>query len=287
MGTFLIVRFTIQEAIHRWLLFAMLVLDILLLGVFTLLLNSAHAMVVRDTLNDPNPDLQLLKFAISISILSVWAAYLMSGAMTIVLTVGAISSELEGGTLSVIVSKPLRRVELIAGKWLGYGLIVCSYTAILFFAFLVIIYWQTGYWPDHVWQTLGLIELSMLVLQALTTLGSTFLPTLVNGAIVIMLFMGAPMASFVELISPTPSQTMQNVTTTINLVIPTDALWHGASYYLIPSFVVNALGQETLRAFNSPFTSIQPIAPALLAWAIGYCVVLPVIGAIRFQRRDL
>lgn len=287
MGTFLIVRFTVQEAIHRWLLFAMLVLDILLLGVFTLLLNSAHAAVVRNALNDPNPELQLLKFAISISILSVWAAYLMSGAMTIVLTVGAISSELESGTLSVIVSKPLRRVELIAGKWLGYGLIVCVYTAILFFAFLAIIYWQTGYWPDHVWQTLGLIELSMLVLLALTTLGSTILPTLVNGAIVIMLFMGAPMASFVELISPKPSQTMQNVTTIINLVIPTDALWHGASYYLIPSSFVDALGQEALRAFNSPFTSIQPIAPALLAWAIGYCVVLPIIGVIRFQRRDL
>jgi hypothetical protein len=127
----------------------------------------------------------------------------------------------------------------------------------------------------------------MLVLLALTTLGSTFLPTLVNGAVVIMLFMGAPMASFVQLITPAPSTTMQNITTTINLVIPTDALWHGASYYLIPSFIVSALGQQTLQQFNSPFTSIQPIAPALLVWAICYCVVLPVIGAIRFQRRDL
>jgi Cu-processing system permease protein len=250
MGTFLIARFTIQEAIHRWLLFAMLVLDILLLGVFWLLLNSAYTVVAKNALDDSNPQLVLLRFGISITILSVWAAYLMSGALTIVLTVGAISSEVEGGTLSAIVSKPLRRAEIIAGKWLGYGLIVCVYTAILFFTFLAIIYWQTGYWPDHVWQTLGLIELSMLVLLALTTLGSTFLPTLVNGAVVIMLFMGAPMASFVQLITPAPSTTMQNITTTINLIIPTDALWHGASYYLIPSFIVSALGQQTLQQFN-------------------------------------
>ncbi|MFL5692129.1 MAG: ABC transporter permease subunit [Ktedonobacteraceae bacterium] len=288
MGLLLITRFTIQEAFHRWLLLAMLLLNLLLLAVFALMLNAAYTGQLARVGDQSNPQLYLLEFDLSISILSVWAAYLLSGALTIVLTIGMTSLEIEAGTFAVIVSKPLRRAEIIFGKWLGYALILSIYTAMLFFTFLGLIYWRTGYFPENALPALGMLELSTLVLLALTTLGSTLLPTLVNGAVAIMLFIGAPLASFVQLISTTPGVTTQNITTLVNLVIPTDALWHGASYYLIPSFVFNIAQQRgLLNGLNTPFTSVQPIPPALFAWAVLYCILLPIIGAIRFQRRDL
>jgi len=287
MGMLLITRFTIEEAFHRWLLFAMLALNVLFLAVYALMLNSAYASVTRHTAQFANPQLALLRFDVSISILTVWVAYLMSGALAIILTIGAISGEVEAGTFSIIVSKPLHRFEIVFGKWLGYALILCTYTAMLLFTFLGLIYWRTGYWPDNVLSVLGMLELSTLVLLALATLGSTCVPTLVNGAIAMMLFIGAPLASFVELITPDPGETTKNIATTINLIMPTDALWHGASFYLLPSFLISVIGQSGLQSFNSPFTSIEPITPGLLLWAIGYCIVLPVIGALRFQRRDL
>ena len=288
MGLLLIARFTIQEAFHRWLLLAMLLLNLLLLAVFSLMLNSAYTGEAAHAMTRSDPQLYLLEFDLTISILSVWAAYLLSGAMTIVLTIGMTSAEIEAGTFAVIVSKPLHRAEIIFGKWLGYALILSVYTAMLVFTFLGIIYWQTGYFPEKALLALGMLELSTLVLLALTSLGSTLLPTLVNGAIAILLFIGAPLASFVQLISTTQSETTQNITTLVNLVIPTDALWHGASYYLIPSFIFNVIqGQGFLDNLNTPFTSIQPISPALFAWAVLYCIVLPIIGAVRFQQRDL
>src|SRR5207245_10931468 len=124
------------------------------------------------------------------------------------------------------------------GKWVGYALFLFVSPAMLFFTFLGLVYWRTGYFPEKALPPLRMIELSTLVLLALTTLGSTLVPTLVNGAIAIMLFIGAPLASFIQLIT-TPGATVQNITTTVNLVIPTDALWHGASYYLIPSSLFN------------------------------------------------
>ena len=287
MGLLLITRFTLQEAFHRWLLLAMLLLDILLLAVFALMLNAAYSSQLAHAPLQSNPQLYLLEFDMIITILSVWAAYLLSGAMTIVLSINMTSGEVEAGTFSVIVSKPLHRAEIIFGKWLGYALILCTYTAMLFFTFLGLIFWRTGYFPDNALSALGMLEISTLVLLALTTLGSTLFPTLVNGAIVIMLFIGAPLASFIQLIT-TPGPTVQNITTIVNLVIPTDALWHGASYFLIPSFLYGILQQRgVLRDLNTPFTSIQPISTALFIWAILYCIVLPIIGAIRFQRRDL
>ncbi len=287
MGLLLITRFTLQEAFHRWLLLAMLLLDILLLAVFALMLNAAYSNELVHAPSQSNPQLFLLEFDLIISILSVWAAYLLSGALAIVLSINMTSGEIEAGTFSVIVSKPLHRAEIIFGKWLGYALILCTYTAMLFFTFLGLIFWRTGYFPDNALSALGMLEISTLVLLALTTLGSTVFPTLVNGAIVIMLFIGAPLASFIQLIT-TPGPTVQNITTIVNLVIPTDALWHGASYFLIPSFLYSILQQRgILRDLNTPFTSIQPISTALFIWAILYCIVLPIIGAIRFQRRDL
>jgi ABC-type transport system involved in multi-copper enzyme maturation permease subunit len=287
MGLLLITRFTIQEAFHRWLLLAMLLLNILLLAVFALMLNAAYSNELVHAPSQSNPQLFLLEFDLIISILSVWAAYLLSGAMTIVLSINMTSGEIEAGTFSAIVSKPLHRAEIIFGKWLGYALILCTYTAMLFFTFLGLIFWRTGYFPEKALSALGMLEISTLVLLALTTLGSTLFPTLVNGAIVIMLFIGAPLASFIQLIT-TPGPTVQNITTIVNLFIPTDALWHGASYFLIPSFLYDILQQRgILRDLNTPFTSIQPLSTALFIWAILYCIILPIIGAIRFQRRDL
>jgi ABC-2 type transport system permease protein len=288
MGLLLIARFTIQEALHRWLLLAMLLLNILLLVLFALLLNAAYNGQVAIAATRSNPQLNLLEFDLSVSILSVWAAYLLSGAMAIVLTIGMTSMEVENGTFAVTVSKPLRRAEIIFGKWLGYALLLSVYTAMLVFTFLGLIYWKTGYFPANALPVLGMLELSTLVLLALTTLGSTLLPTLVNGAVAIMLFIGAPLVSFVQLLSTEPSTTAQNITTLVNLVIPTDALWHGASYYLIPPVVFGLLQERGfLLALNTPFTSVQPIPPVLLAWAVLYCIALPVLGALRFQRRDL
>ncbi len=85
MGLLLIARFTIQEAFHRWLLLAMLLLNLLLLAVFALMLNAAYSGVAAHAGAQSDPQLYLLEFDLTIGILSVWAVYLLSGAMTILL----------------------------------------------------------------------------------------------------------------------------------------------------------------------------------------------------------
>lgn len=291
MGLLLITRFTLQEAIRRRLFLSVVILSTLLLGAFAILLNIAVNMVQPD--GGTSSRLQLLGGGVVITILVTWLVYLLSSLLTILLTVGMISSEVEAGTFSVIVPKPLARAEIVFGKWLGYALILSVYNAFLFFAFLGIIYWETGYWPSQPLSAFGMLDLITLALLALTTLGSSLVPTIVNGAIALVLFIGAPIASLVQfivrVITPThiQSQAMQNVTTIISLIMPTDALWHGVSYYLLPNtatFLMLGLSSDN---FDSPFTSAEPIAGALLIWVILYSMVLPILAAWRFQHRDL
>jgi ABC-type transport system involved in multi-copper enzyme maturation permease subunit len=291
MGLLLITRFTLLEAIRRRLFLAVVILSILILAAFTILLSIVINVSLGSNGSGTDTQLYLLGGGVVITVLAIWMVYLLSSTLTIVFTANMISGEVEAGTFAIIVPKPLTRVEIVAGKWLGYALIVCVYTALMFLSFLAVIYWKTGYWPIGALYALGMLELGMLALLGITTLGSALVPTIVNGAIALMLFIGAPTASIVQFVvqflKPTSLQTVQNITTVINLIIPTDALWHGASFFLLPptaDFVTLGISSQT---FNTPFTSGQPVAPALLIWAALYCIALPALAALRFQHRDL
>lgn len=291
MGLLLITRFTLLEAIRRRLFLAVLILSVLILAAFAILLSVVINVSLASSDTRTDTQLFLLGGGVLMAVLVIWMLYLLCSTLTIVFTANMISGEVEAGTFAVIVPKPLTRVEIVLGKWLGYALIICVYTALMFLSFLAIIYWQTGYWPTYALYALGMLELAMLAMLGITTLGSSLVPTIVNGAIALMLFIGAPTASVVQFIvqflKPTSLQTVQNITTIINLIIPTDALWHATSFFLLPpaaDFVTLGLSSDT---FNTPFTSGQPVAPALLIWAALYCLALPALAALRFQHRDL
>lgn len=285
MNLLLITRFTLQEAMRKRIFLAVVLLSMLLLIGFAILFNF-----VVDVSNAPaaiSRELFLLGIGGFMSIPAIWLVYLLSSVLTILLTTNMISGEIDAGTFTIIVPKPIRRFEIVFGKWLCYALLLTVYTACLFFAFLIIIYLKTGYWPLNALNALGVLEVVVFVLMGLTTAGSAMVPTLVNGAIILVLFITAQISSFINLIAPFVAPdakgSVQNVTTVVSLIMPTDALWHGSSFYLT-SGILNII--EVSR-INTPFTSTEPIATALLIWAAVYSLVLPLCGAWRFQHRDL
>lgn len=291
MGLLYITRFTLLEALRRRLFLAVLILSILIVAAFATLLHIALSVTTPNSTEAPNLQLYVLGEGALITVLAMWMVYLLSSMLTIVFTANMISGEVEAGTFAILVPKPLARSEIVLGKWLGYALIVCGYTALMFLAFLAVIRWETGYWPTSAFPALGMLELGMLVLLGITTLGSALVPTIVNGAIVLMLFITAPLVSMlqfiVQFLNPSSLHTIQPIATVVNLLIPTDALWHGASFFLIPP-TANFLTQGiSANSINTPFTSGQPTPPALLIWAVVYCIALPALAAARFAHRDL
>jgi len=287
----LITEFTLREVVRRRLFLAVAVLSVLMVGAFTLLLNAVTHMVASNSSSALPSQIAVLSFGILVTLLAMWMVYVLCSALTIILTVSMISGEIEAGTFAAIVPKPLRRAEIIFGKWLGYALILTAYTALLSLAFMGIISWITGYWPPHALLAIGMVELSVLALLGLTTFFGAFVPTLANGAIAFLLFMGALAASIIQYAAQFATQVqspaVQNTATAISLVMPTDAIWHGASYYLLPTAALGALQSFSLGSINTPFTATQPVAPALLFWVVAYILVLPALSALRFQRRDL
>jgi hypothetical protein len=77
---------------------------------------------------------------------------------------------------------------------------------------------------------------------------------------------------------------MLNIGTVVSLLLPSDALWRGASYYLESPSLLAMLG--TSRG-GIPFFSTNPPATALVVWSIGYVAVVLVGAVLAFRQRDL
>ncbi|WP_052888410.1 ABC transporter permease [Thermogemmatispora carboxidivorans] len=285
MGWLVIARFTIKEIVRRRIFAAVVVLTVLLLGLFTLLLNALVDNLQRA--QPENMELLLLGIGALMAVLASWSVYLQSSLMTLLLTAGMLSGEIEAGTLAVIVPKPLHRVEVVFGKWLAYALVLAVYTAVLELGFLGVIYWKTGYWPDGLAQALGLLELGMLSLLALLTAGSASLPTLANGAIAALLFLATPIASFAQVVTQITgeSTTVERIRTVFELLMPADALWHAASAALLPPVAQDLIGIRQVQ--NLPIIGAEALTPAMALWVALYIVVLPLLGMLRFSHRDL
>ncbi len=120
--------------------------------------------------------------------MGLYFASMLVSLLAIFAGVGTISSEVDTGILHSIVPKPIKRREIILGKFLGYSLILIVYTAILFLAVVGLVQLITGYNTGNAGLALLYFLLLPLTLLALTMLGSTMLSTMANGIAVFMLY---------------------------------------------------------------------------------------------------
>ena len=67
--------------------------------------------------------------------------------------------------------------------------------------------------------------------------------------------------------------------TLISLVVPADALWRLAAYYMMPAII------RDLEV--TPFNSMYPPSGAMVVWAIGYIAVVGAIAVRQFNTRAL
>src|SRR5436309_15558736 len=166
-----IARLTIQESSRRRLLLALLVLTLLVVGF------SAWGFNKITTINQSNgAPLPPAQIAFITSQLLIVVTFMFSGVLALSAAVVAgplISGEVESGLLLSMLARPVRRSEVVIGKWLGLGALVALYAAVAGGAELGAVYWATGYVPPHPVELLMFVAAEGLVLLSLGLLLST------------------------------------------------------------------------------------------------------------------
>src|SRR5688572_5626461 len=169
MNTILtIARLTIRETQRRRVLWIGLLMAALFLIVYGL---GFHFIQVEVSAESGPRGKEL--FLIFISMAGLYACNFMVIMASLLISVGTISGELESHTLDSLVTKPIRRWEIVLGKWLGYTIIIFLFVLLLPGGVLLIVYLQSGYHLPNIIPGLSLMFLEGMVGLAVALFGGT------------------------------------------------------------------------------------------------------------------
>ena len=62
-----------------------------------------------------------------LTLVGLYAANFLSVLIAVLLPVDTLSGEIASGVMQTVASKPIRRAEIVLGKWLGHAVIVMGY----------------------------------------------------------------------------------------------------------------------------------------------------------------
>lgn len=282
-----IARLTLREALRKKMIWGVMALSVCFALLYAWGFKQVQADFAGHNAAGSTPGAggdRIISFQLVAGILVSLGLYtinFLSGVMTIFAAVGTVAGEVETGTFQAIVPKPLARWEIIVGKYLGFAAMIAGYIAIMATDVFVTAYVVAGYWASNSVVAGALVLLVSLILLALTMLGSTILPTMANGVVVFMLYGMALLGGLLEQLgSLLTVQSLVVVGVVTSLLLPSDVIWQLASYLLQPSVNVRFTGPIPIAAAAAP-------SPLMVAYAVGYCVVLLGLAAAVFSKKDL
>jgi ABC-type transport system involved in multi-copper enzyme maturation permease subunit len=281
-------RLTLLEALRRRILRAL----VLLTAVIVALTAWGFGAIVDNARQHAVPDLEIVA---GISQLLILVAFMFSFVLAMTaafLGSPAISADLESGVLLAIAARPIRRAEILVGKWLGLGVIAVGYSVGAGLLEIFAARFMSGYTPpDPLGATLFLAAQASVLLTVALLL-STRLPPIAGGAVAVVLFglswiagVLVNIASFLQL---------DSLARTLDLaryLLPLDGLWRGTVFALEPQAILllatGTGGRAQRIVTNSPFYAASGPPPGFLAYVILWTVFVLAVAIVSFRRREI
>ena len=286
MPVLVFARLTVQEASRRRLLLALVILTLLVVGFSAWGFQKITTVTRSDGTVLPHDQVILVT-----SQLLIVVTFMYSGVLALSAAVVAgplISSEVESGLLLSMLARPVRRSEVVIGKWLGLGVLVALYAAGSAFLELTAVDWATGYVPPHPFQLVFYVAAEGLVLLSLGMLLSTRLSGITGGVIALVAWLMAWIAGVVgDIGTALQNEAVQNIGTISHLILPTDGLWRGAIYAMEPDAVLAALRAGGAATRANPFSAVDPPPFAYLAWVVVWFALVLGLSIWSFRTREI
>jgi Cu-processing system permease protein len=266
---------TFHEARRRKMVLAALVMG----GLFLLLYGLGVGLIDRNMKNESISAIQL-RFSHSLLLIAgLYVVHFLTVMLAIFASVDTISGEIASHTIQTLVTKPVRRWQIVLGKWLGYAAMLLLYLGLLGGGIFLVMYLLVGYTPPNPLVGLLMLMLEALVLLSLSMLGGTRLSTLTNGVLLFMLYGVAFIGAWVEQIGALlQSHAAVNIGIVTSLLMPVEALWRRASYLMQPPI---------MSSIPTPFSGTSPPSQAMVIYAALYAAAALGLAMRVFSRRDL
>ena len=185
-----------------------------------------------------------------------------------------------------ILPRPIRRSDIVVGKWLALALLLAVAAAVIAAVELAVVRAITGYLPPHPERAVPFLIGESIVLLTLGLFLSTRMAPIAGGIVAVVLFGVAWIAGIAQSLGLVFHNTaLVHATTAVGLLVPTDGLWRAAAFNLEPAVLAAAALTDVDR--QSPFLVGAPPPAAFLWWAAAWVAVVLTIAVLSFQRRDL
>jgi ABC-type transport system involved in multi-copper enzyme maturation permease subunit len=270
---------TFREAARRRVLLAAVILGTVFLATYGL---GIH--FIRQDMAKQGQHLQRVVSLPIYNFLGLSGLYVVSFltlTLTVLTSVGTISGEIESGTIHTLAAKPLRRWEIIAGKWLGFVSMLTLYLLMMAGGVVVLTRTILGYTMPNALRGLALMWTNQVLLLNVTFLGSTRLSTLANGVLAFSAYGVAFLGGWIEQIGAfLGNQTTVVIGILSSLLMPSEALWKRAAYEMR-----TALADAVPP--NPFISSVSVPSQAMVVYAVVYAVAALAFAVHSFRRRDL
>jgi ABC-type transport system involved in multi-copper enzyme maturation permease subunit len=218
-----------------------------------------------------------------LTLAGLYAVNFLAIAMGALVSADTLAGEIGSGTIQALVTKPVRRLEIVAGKWLGFAGLLALYLVLMVGGVMAVAYVLDGYLVPNVVEGIALIYLETLLVMTVTLACSSVLSTLATGGVIFGLYGVAFIGGWVEQFGALlQSQAAVNIGIISSLIIPSEALWRRAAYEMTP-----AIAQVLGISFSGPMMTVSVPSELMIEYALVYLVIAFAIGVRSFATRDL
>ena len=280
-------KLTIWEAARRKLLIAVVLLTLVVIG--------ATGWVFHELRYSNGPsggpelgEVELLLLASQVLIFVVFLFAAVLALMSVLVSAPSISGDVESNLVLAMLARPVRRSELVLGKWLGLAVLVVLYAAGAGILELIVVDVNTGYLPPSPVGLIAYVAALGLVLLTFGLLLSTRLAGMTAAIIPLIAYFIAWVGGILGGIGTAIDNQGLIVTGVVSkLLLPTDGLWRGAVYAMEPASVVASLRAAGRLSAGNPFSATDAPAPAFLAWTVFWFALMIGLTLWSFQRREV
>jgi hypothetical protein len=278
----IIARLTLREAVRRKLLWALVGLTFLIFG-----LTWWGFSRIADVSPVSGP-VEMLAVSQILVMLAFMFSFVL--AMTAVFAASpAIGPEIENGLLLAMLARPIRRSEVLLGRWLGLGSVLVVYALVAGYLELGAVDLATGYLPDQPMMAPPFLAAESLVLLTLALLFSTRITSVAGGAMAVVGYGLAWMAGVLEGVGQAFNSDVLRIAGNLaRLILPSDILWRGCAGALTPNREVlrgGGVANVDLHRF-SPFSGSAP-SPEWLVWCLVWIVGVLALATWLLRRREI
>lgn len=281
MSMRVIIRLTIREAARRKVLWGLLILTVAFLGLYTLGLNFVHEQIQRAVQAGRGPRFFSVTDAWNFWMTAaLYAANFLIVMMAVLTSIDTLAGEIASGAIQSIAVKPLRRADVLLGKWLGFAIMLGVYTIILVGGVIGATILITGYVPRNIPTALILMFLEAMALLSVSLLCGTRLSTLATGVVGFGLFGLAFIGGWIEQIGGFPgieSAPAVALGRLASFIMPSEALWRYALSEV----------STGLNPFNVMFSISTTPDPGIVPYAAVFTAAALLLAIFSFQHRDL